>query len=170
MEHPETITAGQLTDIELIERVLAGEQRLYEIIIRRYNTTEISEMGGIRVMTPRFTSMFMILVLASVALPSTFNFIGEFELLYSLAQTNIWYAVLGGTTIILGAFYMLRMFQQVMLGEQNVKPFADVTFGEGITFVLIIGVLLFFGLYPKPIVDFITPDLEKILIHINRFN
>ena len=127
-------------------------------------------MGGIRVMTPRFTSMFMILVLASVALPSTFNFIGEFELLYSLAQTNIWYAVLGGTTIILGAFYMLRMFQQVMLGEQNVKPFADVTFGEGITFVLIIGVLLFFGLYPKPIVDFITPDLEKILIHINRFN
>lgn len=141
-----------------------------EIIIRRYNTTEISEMGGIRVMTPRFTSMFMILVLASVALPSTFNFIGEFEILYSLAQTNIWYAVLGGTTIILGAFYMLRMFQQVMLGEQNARPFADVTFGEGFTFVLIIGVLLFFGLYPKPVVDFITPDLEKILIYINRFN
>ncbi len=150
--------------------VVVGLFYAAEIIIRRYNTTEISEMGGIRVMTPRFTSMFMILVLASVALPSTFNFIGEFELLYSLAQTNIWYAVLGGTTIILGAFYMLRMFQQVMLGEQNSRPFADVSFGEGFVFVVIIGVLLFFGLYPKPIVDFITPDLEKILIHINRFN
>lgn len=141
-----------------------------EIILRRYNTTEISEMGGIRVQSPRFTSMFMILVLASVALPSTFNFIGEFELLYSLAQTNIWFAVIGGTTIILGAFYMLRMFQQVMLGEQNKKVFTDINFSEGVVFVLIIGVLLVFGLYPKPIVDFITPDLQKIVTIINRHN
>ncbi|MEE1897534.1 NADH-quinone oxidoreductase subunit M [Flavobacterium rakeshii] len=148
--------------------VVVGLFYAAEIIIRRYNTTEISEMGGIRIQTPRFTSMFMILVLASVALPATFNFIGEFELLYSLAQTNIWIAVLGGTTIILGAFYMLRMFQQVMLGEQNAKPFADVTFGEGFVFVAIIGVLLFFGLYPKPIIDFITPALENTLNLINR--
>ena len=112
----------------------------------------------------------MILVLASVALPSTFNFVGEFELLYSMAQTNIWFAVIAGTTIILGAFYMLRMFQQVMLGEQNAKLFADVTFGEGFVFVVIIAVLLFFGLYPKPIVDFITPELREILLQINRFN
>lgn len=148
--------------------VVVGLFYAAEIIIRRFNTTEISEMGGIRSQSPKFTSMFMILVLASVALPSTFNFIGEFELLYSLAQTNIWLAVLGGTTIILGAFYMLRMFQHVMLGEQNVKVFADIKFGEGFIFVLIIGVLLFFGLYPKPIVDFITPDLQEILLLINR--
>src|SRR5690606_9181889 len=148
--------------------VVVGLFYAAEIIIRRYNTTEISEMGGIRIQTPRFSSMFMILVLASVALPATFNFIGEFELLYSLAQTNIWIAVLGGTTIILGAFYMLRMFQQVMLGEQNAKPFADVTFGEGFVFVAIIGILLFFGLYPKPIIDFITPALENTLNLINR--
>lgn len=141
-----------------------------EVIARRYNTGEISEMGGIRIQTPRFTSMFMILVLASVALPSTFNFVGEFELLYSLAQTHIWLAILGGTTIILGAFYMLRMFQQVMLGDRDSRIFADVNFSEGVVFVLIIGVLLFFGLYPKPIVDFITPDLQEILMHINRFN
>jgi NADH-quinone oxidoreductase subunit M len=141
-----------------------------EIISRRYSTTEISEMGGIRVQTPKFTSMFMILVLASVALPATFNFVGEFELLYSMAQTNIWFAIIAGTTIILGAFYMLRMFQQVMLGEQNSRPFADVTFGEGFVFVTIIAVLLFFGLYPKPIVDFVTPELQRILVIINRFN
>lgn len=141
-----------------------------EIISRRLNTGEISEMGGIRVQTPKFTSMFMILVLASVALPGTFNFIGEFELLYSLAQANIWIAVIGGTTIILGAFYMLRMFQHVMLGEKNTTFFADVTFNEGTVFVIIIGVLLFFGLYPKPIVDLVTPAIQQTLIHINRFN
>jgi NADH-quinone oxidoreductase subunit M len=150
--------------------VVVGLFYAAEIIQRRYNTTTISEMGGIRSQTPKFTSMFMILVLASVALPGTFNFIGEFELLYSLAQTHIWIAVLGGTTIILGAFYMLRMFQQVMLGEQNPKFFADVTFGEGFIFIAIIAILLFFGLYPKPIVDFVTPELERILVHINRFN
>ncbi len=139
-----------------------------EIISRRFNTTKISEMGGIRIQVPIFTSMFLILVLASVALPGTFNFIGEFELLYSLAQANIWVAALAGTTIILGAFYMLRMFQKVMLGEKNEKFFADVNFNEGFTMIIIIGVLLFFGLYPKPIVDLITPSLEQILAVINR--
>jgi len=141
-----------------------------EIISRRFNTDEISGMGGIRIQSPKFTSMFMILVLASVALPGTFNFVGEFEVLYSLAQTHIWIAVIGGLTIILGAFYMLRMFQQVMLGEKNEKFFADVTFSEGAVMVLIIGVLLFFGLYPKPIVEFISTDLERMLYKINRFN
>jgi NADH-quinone oxidoreductase subunit M len=150
--------------------VVVGLFYAAEIISRRYATGEIAEMGGIRVQSPKFTSMFMILVLASVALPGTFNFIGEFELLYSLAQANIWLAVVGGTTIILGAFYMLRMFQQVMLGEQNARPFADVTLSEGLVFVVIIAVLLFFGLYPKPIVDFITPELDKIVHFANRFN
>ena len=117
-----------------------------EVISRRWGTDEIAEMGGIRVQAPKFASMFLILVLASVALPGTFNFVGEFEVLYSLAQTNIWMAVIGGTTIILGAFYMLRMFQQVMLGEQNQnkKVFTDITISEGIVMVLIIGVLLFY--------------------------
>jgi NADH-quinone oxidoreductase subunit M len=141
-----------------------------EVINRRYQTDEISQMGGIRTQTPKFASMFMILVLASVALPGTFNFVGEFEVLYSLAQSNIWFAVIGGTTIILGAFYMLRMFQQVMLGEKNEKFFADVTVSEGAVFVTILAVLLVFGLYPKPITDFITPELQDLFVYINRFN
>jgi NADH-quinone oxidoreductase subunit M len=74
-------------------------------------------------------------------LPTTFNFIGEFTVLYSLSQINIWFAILGGTTIILGAYYMLKMFQHAM-GETNTKSFADVTVNEGITLVL--GVLFFF--------------------------
>ncbi|MBL0736030.1 NADH-quinone oxidoreductase subunit M [Flavobacterium sp. GN10] len=139
-----------------------------EVIFRRYETREIGGMGGIRAQSPKFTSMFLILVLASVALPSTFNFVGEFTVLYSLSQINIWFAILGGTTIILGAYYMLRMFQHVMLGETNSKAFADVTLNEGISFAVIIAVLLFFGFYPKPITDLITPSLENILQVINK--
>ena len=150
--------------------VVVGLFFIAEIIFRRYQTRVIAEMGGIRSQTPKFTSMFLILVMASISLPSTFNFVGEFTVLYSLSQINIWFAILGGTTIILGAYYMLRMFQHAMLGETNSKLFADVSINEGITLVAIIVVLLFFGLYPKPIIDLITPSLEEILNQINKIN
>jgi NADH-quinone oxidoreductase subunit M len=150
--------------------VVVGLFFVAEVIFRRYETRAIAEMGGIRAQTPKFTSMFLILVLASVALPSTFNFVGEFTVLYSLSQINIWFAILGGTTIILGAYYMLKMFQHAMLGETNSKLFADVTINEGITLVIVIAVLFFFGMYPKPILDLITPSLEEILTQINRIN
>ena len=139
-----------------------------EIIYRRYETRAISEMGGIRALAPKFTSLFLILVLASVALPTTFNFVGEFTVLYSLSQINIWFAILGGTTIIFGAYYMLKMFQYVMLGETNTKTFYPLSLSETITLLSIVAVLFFFGLYPKPITDLITPSLEEILTQINK--
>lgn len=148
--------------------VIVGLFFAAEIIFRRYETRKIKEMGGIRSQTPKFASMFMILVLASVALPGTFNFVGEFTVLYSLSQVNFWFAILGGTTIILGAYYMLKMFQNTMLGETNTKVFADVTASEAITLATIIAFLLFFGLYPKPLVDLVTPSLKVILETINR--
>ena len=148
--------------------VIVGLFFIAEIIFRRYETRKINEMGGIRSQAPKFTSMFMILVLASVALPGTYNFVGEFTVLYSLSQVNLWFALFGGTTIILGAYYMLKMFQNVMLGETNVKVFADITINETIILVIIIAFLLFFGLYPKPITELVTPSIKEILIHINR--
>ena len=148
--------------------VVVGLFFIAEIIYRRYETRVIADMGGIRSQAPKFASMFLLIVLASVALPTTFNFVGEFTVLYSLSQVNIAFAVLGGTTIILGAYYMLRMFQSVMLGETNTKPFADVTANEGIVLVVIIVVLFFFGLYPKPIIELIMPSIEEILNQINR--
>ena len=148
--------------------VVVGLFFISEIIFRRYETRTIAEMGGIRTQSPKFASMFLILVLASVALPTTFNFVGEFTVLYSLSQINVWFALLGGTTIILGAYYMLKMYQQVMLGETNTKVFTDITVKETFALILIIAVLFFFGLYPKPITDLITPSLEEILKVINR--
>ena len=148
--------------------VVVGLFFIAEIIYRRYETRVIADMGGIRSQAPKFASLFLLIVLASVALPTTFNFIGEFTVLYSLSQVNIAFAVLGGTTIILGAYYMLKMYQSVMLGETNAKPFADVTANEGIVLVVIIAVLFFFGLYPKPIIELIMPSIEGIVNQINR--
>jgi NADH-quinone oxidoreductase subunit M len=148
--------------------VIVGLFFCAEIIFRRLDTRKIKEMGGIRQQTPRFSSIFMILVLASVALPGTFNFVGEFTVLYSLAQINIYFVLLGGLTIILGAYYMLKMFQQVMLGHKSETIFKDVTIKESVVLGLIVAFLLFFGLYPKLIVAFVTPSLQQILIAINR--
>jgi NADH-quinone oxidoreductase subunit M len=150
--------------------VVVGLFFISEIIFRRYETRTIADMGGIRTQSPKFASMFLLLVLASVSLPTTFNFVGEFTVLYGLSQINIWFAFLGGTTIILGAYYMLKMYQQAMLGETNTKAFLDVTFQEGLALVIILAILFFFGMYPKPITDLITPSLENIITQINRIN
>jgi NADH-quinone oxidoreductase subunit M len=139
--------------------VIVGLFFAAEVIYRRFNSNTIEELGGIRSQAPKFTSLFMILVLASVALPGTFNFIGEFTVLYSLFQ---------GTTIILGAYYMLKMFQNVMLGETNTKAFAEVSLNETIVFVILITFLLFYGIHPKPIVDLVNPSVQEILTQINR--
>lgn len=147
--------------------VIVGLFFAAEIIERRFGTQKISEMGGIRSQAVWFASVFMILTVASVGLPGTFNFVGEFTLLYSLSQVNIWFAIIGGTTIILGAFYMLRMFQQAMLGETNTKVFVDINVQEKVVFVIIIIILIFFGLYPKPLNDLIVPALEETLKYIN---
>jgi len=60
------------------------------------------------------------------------------------------------------------MFQHVMLGDANTKVFKTITLNETIVFVVIIAVLLFFGLYPKPINDLITPALQEIIAKINK--
>jgi NADH-quinone oxidoreductase subunit M len=148
--------------------VIVGLFFAAEVIFRRFETRKIDELGGIRSQASGFTSMFMILVVASVGLPGTYNFVGEFTVLYSLSQVNLWFAVIGGTTIILGAYYMLKMFQNVMLGETNTKVFAEVNLSETIVFVAIIGFLIFFGLYPKPINDLVNPAILEILAVINK--
>lgn len=145
--------------------VIVGLFYIVELIYSRYNTYQIKEMGGIRIQDTYFASLFMIIMLASVALPTTFNFIGEFNLLYSLFKVNIWYAVIAGTTIILGAFYMLRMFQKVMLGSET-KTFHKISKQESIVLVVVVGLTIFFGLFPQPIIDLITPSLQSILTQI----
>jgi NADH-quinone oxidoreductase subunit M len=138
-----------------------------EVIYRRTNATLISEMGGFKSLAPKFTIAFLLMILASITLPLSFNFVGEFTIMFGLYQVNMWYAILIGTSMFLGAFYMLRMYQHVMLGESPKVAFADLTFNEGIIFVLLVAVLLFFGIYSKPIVDLVSPSLNEILTYIN---
>lgn len=148
--------------------VVVGLFFAVEVIERRYNTQQISEMGGIRIQNNQFASFFMIIMLASVAMPLTFNFVGEFTLLYSLFNVNIWYAIIAGTTIILGAVYMLKMFQHVMLGNKNDSEFSVLTKNEITVFIIIVSLLLFFGIHTQPITDLVSPAIKEILLVVNK--
>ena len=136
-----------------------------EIIFQRTGTLSISQLGGIRNVAPKFATCFMLVVLASVALPTTNAFIGEFLLLYGLYEYNTWLSVIAGLTIILGAVYMLRMYQNVMLGETNslTANFEDLNRKELVVFVFLIIGIFEIGLVPSQFMSMVQPSLDLIL-------
>ena len=138
---------------------------IYDIIASRLNTGEMSEMGGIRGVAPKFALMFLIVLLGSVALPLTNGFVGEFLLLNGLFQHNFWLAVFGGLTVILGAVYMLRGYQTMMLGETTARTsvFADLTNNEKWILIPICILIIAFGVYPKPILDLTEPSVKALM-------
>ncbi len=123
----------------------------YQMIVIRTGTDMIDDLGGIASKAPRFAVVFMIILLANVALPLTNSFVGEFLILLGLFQYNVIIAIIAGLTIILGAVYMLRMYQKIMYGPQNdtTAKFADLTFGEMLLFVPIIVSIFLVGVYPS---------------------
>lgn len=173
MAHVGLIAAGAYTNtydgtqgaiIQMIAHgfVVVGLFYIAEIIYQRYQTFQISEMGGIRSQATKLASLFLILVFASIGLPGTFSFIGEFTLLYSLSSLHLTYALFGGTTIILGAYYMLKMFQNAMLGTTHNKPFADLSTKEFVILSILVVVIIALGVYPTPvykIISLATPTL-----------
>jgi NADH-quinone oxidoreductase subunit M len=135
-----------------------------DIIINRTNGADINNLGGIRLLAPRFATYFIIIVLGSVALPLTNSFIGEFMLLLGLFEYNSWAALVAGLTIILGAVYMLRMYQKVILGNtnENVQTFEDLKWNEELVLASICILIFAFGIFPKPMLELVSPISEQI--------
>lgn len=139
-----------------------------KVIERRTNTMLIKNMGGIKSLAPRFAIAFMLMVLISLALPLSLNFLGEFTIMLGLFTVNIWYAVSIGTSMFLGAVFMLRMYQQVMLGESENKPsFGDLTISETFVFGIITLIVFFFGIYSVPMSNMIGEYLQQFLVCFN---
>ena len=128
---------------------------VYDILTTRLQTDEMKSMSGIREENPLFAFVFFILVMGSVALPFTSGFVGEFLLLIGLGQYNMVLAGIAGLSVILGAVYMLRAFQQMFLGTPNAltKGFAPLTSKEKLVLFVIAALVIALGIYPKPITD-----------------
>lgn len=146
---------------------------IVDIIYHRTNTREISSLGGIRNINPQFATLFLIVLLGSVALPLTNGFVGEFLLINGIYQYSAWTAAFAGLTVILGAVYMLRSYQGIMLGETNTltEKFSPLAMNEKIVLIIICALIIVMGVYPKPLLDISEPAvkmlIEKHIVSLN---
>ncbi|WP_347159707.1 complex I subunit 4 family protein [Pontibacter chitinilyticus] len=150
--------------------VVTGLFFIIDIIYSRTQTREITSLGGITQNTPALSIMFMVLLLGSVALPLTSGFVGEFLLLSGVYQYNGWMGAAAGLTIILGAVYMLRMFQGVMFGTKSevTENFADLTFNEKAVLIPLVVMVFWIGLFPNTFLSISEPAVHVLLNVIKR--
>jgi NADH-quinone oxidoreductase subunit M len=141
---------------------------IVDLIQKRTNTREIQSLGGIRNVNPQFAVLFLIVLLGSVALPLTNGFIGEFLLLNGLFQHNAWMAAFAGLSVILGAVYMLRSYQSIMLGETNAATasFAPLERTEKAVLIIICSAIIVFGVFPKPLTDICSPAVDQLVNNV----
>ncbi len=138
---------------------------IVDIIQRRTNTREIESLGGIRNVNPQFAVLFLIILLGSVALPLTNGFVGEFLLLNGVYQFSAGMAAFAGLSVILGAVYMLRSYQSIMLGETNsiTASFAPLETSEKAVLIIVCAAIIAFGVFPKPLTDIVAPSVDQLV-------
>lgn len=144
--------------------IIVGLFYVVDIIFSRTSTQEIASLGGIRSAAPLFTTVFVVIMLGSVALPLTSGFVGEFLLINAVFQNNTIIGAVAGLTMILGAVYMLRSFQQTMLGESNIRTqnFIDIGLNEKLVLYPIVILIVLMGIYPAPLLKVSEAAVESL--------
>lgn len=137
------------------------------LIYERRHTRMLSDFGGLSKVMPVFATCFAIVMLSSIGLPGLNGFIGEFTILlgaFQLAQKH--WAILAATGIILGAAYMLWLYQRTMFGKLD-KPenekLIDLNFREVMTLLPIILVCFWIGIYPRPFFNVLEKPVDKLV-------
>ncbi|RZK50928.1 MAG: NADH-quinone oxidoreductase subunit M, partial [Pedobacter sp.] len=143
---------------------------ILDIISSRVKTNKISELGGIAKQAPQLAIVFLIIVLGTVALPGTNGFIGEFLLLMGIYKYSFWVAIFAGLTIIFGAVYMLRMYQNIMLGKTNdlTIEFTDIGGSEKVVLYLICILVIVLGVYPKPVLTLSEASVQHLIDQVTQ--
>jgi len=140
-----------------------------DIIINRTQKQDLREVGGIAKSAPKLAIVFLVIIMAAIGLPITNGFIGEFLLLVGVYNEGIWYAVFSGLTLILGAAYMLRLYQKTMLGEVNdiTLNFKDIQGSETIVLVILVLFIVGIGVYPQPILNISEAAVTNLINQIS---
>ncbi|MDA2928891.1 NADH-quinone oxidoreductase subunit M [Acidobacteria bacterium AH-259-O06] len=138
------------------------------IIYERRHTRMIADYGGLSHIMPVFATVFLIMTLSSIGMPTLNGFIGEFMVLQGVFADPIYklWALFGVLGIVLGAAYMLWLYQRVMFGElddpEN-RNFPDLNWRELATFVPLIILAFWIGLYPKTFLDYLHAPVNQIV-------
>jgi len=123
------------------------------IVYERRHTRLISEYGGLSSVMPAYAAVFMVIMLSSLGMPALNGFIGELLILQGVFVVSKWWAAVAATGIVLGAAYLLWLYQRTMFGKvENAKneKLADLNLREFVTFAPLIVLAVWIGLYPAP--------------------
>ena len=136
------------------------------VLYDRMHTRKMSDYGGVANTMPKFAAFMMLFAMANAGLPGTSGFVGEFLVILGVFQVNAWYAIIAGTTLILGAAYTLWMYKRVIFGavsNDNVKALKDINSREGLFLLILTLTVLIMGLWPAPFLDTIHSSVDKVL-------
>lgn len=141
---------------------------LVGIIWERRQTFKIAELGGLQKSAPVLGGVFVLVIMSAIGLPGLNGFVGEFLVLVGTFITHRWWAVVGATGVILSAIYLLwayqRVFHGVATGANAVVK--DMTWRERGAVLPLVAGIVFLGIYPKPILDRITPSVGNLVQHV----
>jgi NADH-quinone oxidoreductase subunit M len=135
------------------------------VLYDRLHTREISRYGGIVSNMPVFAALFMIFMLASVGLPGTSGFVGEFLTLLGAFQVNTLATLFAATGLIFGAAYMLFLYRRVVFGpavNKDAMEMPDINMREKILLVPLILLVLWLGIFPGTVMSRIEPSVKKL--------
>ena len=115
---------------------------------------------------PLYSFSFMIFILASLGLPGTSGFVGEFLVLLSIFSVNTYFAVFATTGVVLAATYSLWLYRKIIFGQlikDDLKDILDLSSREIIIFVPLILLTVLIGIYPIPVLELIEPSSQLTL-------
>jgi NADH-quinone oxidoreductase subunit M len=139
---------------------------LVGMVYERYHTREIAQLGGIASKLPLISAAMVFTCLASMGLPGLNGFVGEFLSLVGMFKTNRPFAVVSTIGVILAALYLLSMLRRAFFGPVGPAPahhdVGDIRRAESWAVVPLLVLCLAIGIYPKPLIDFVKPDVQAL--------
>ena len=132
-------------------------------IYERRHTREIAELKGIQSVAPIFAAGFTVVMLSSIGVPGLNGFVGEYLVLIGSFLTARWWTVVAAAGVILAALYLLWAYQRVFHGEpdEENRTFPSSRCGRALVLAAFIGIIVFTGVYPKPMLDRIEPSVDR---------
>ena len=140
------------------------------VLYERRHTRLISEFGGLASRLPVYAAVFLIMALSSIGLPGLNGFVGEFMILMGTFPVSWLWTAIAATGIILGAGYMLWLYQRVMFGPLSHpanESLKDLTLREFATFLPLLILVFWIGIFPKPFLAVLDKPVEKIVRIVN---
>jgi len=139
------------------------------VVYDRMHSRDIATYGGLVHRMPAYALVFMLFMLASVGLPGTAGFVGEFLVLVGAFQVNTWVAALAATGLILGAAYMLYLYRRVIFGvltKDSLKAILDMSPREIAVFAPLVVLVIWMGVYPSPFLDVMHASVANLLTQV----